>query len=388
MPWPIPTFKKIERPKPISLRLWLSTLTAIAIGMAGGVLLLWPHGRPTQGLQFWALLVGLPLVTCVLAYGIRLDRWEREQTIAEEAEREQERITLLWRRWCRRRVQVTTALAVLPIPTPTTQLSDADADLPVNTGRAKAFLWMQGKTEALRRQELLDHIASGLQATLADRQAMSIKLLLDDASLAFATAWEEAARTTFGTIAPNCNFIVVVERAVGCAQWLAQQVDLDDAAPHLVIAIQIWPNGQKEHSFSESAAALLIDPAATQASYIFRPMIVAIDTLEGDLAQLVDMQLQPETATHVWFTRCDDESVAITSALAPDPKIPVIERQLDSVLGNPGPASSWIALATALEAAQGAGPHLVAWRESENEPLNLCMIAPTQPHSPREEIQT
>jgi hypothetical protein len=388
MPWPIPTFKKIERPKPISLGLWLSALTAIAIGMAGGVLLLWPHGGPTQGLQFWALLVGIPLVTCVLAYGIRLDRWEREQTIAEEAEREQERITLLWRGWCRRRVHVITALAVLPIPTLTAQLSDADADLPVNTGRAKAFSWTKGKTEAPRRQELLDRIARGLQATLADRQAMSIKLLLDDASLAFANAWKEATRTTFGKIAPNCNFTVVVERAVGCAQWLAKQVDLNDAAPHLIIAVQIWPNGQKEHNFSESAAALLIDQAATQAGYIFRPMIVASDTLEGDLAQVVDMQLQPDTATHVWFTRCDDESVAITSALTPDPKIPVIERQLDSVVGKPGPASSWIALATALEATQGTGPHLVAWRESENEPLNLCMIASAQPHSPREEIQT
>lgn len=388
MPWPIPTFKIIERPKPISLRLWLSALTALAVGTASGVLLLWPHGMPTQGFQFWALFIGIPLVACVLAYGIRLDRWEREQTIAEEAEREQERITSLWRGWCRRRVQVTTALAVLPIPTPTPQLSDADADLPVNTGRAKAFPWTKGKTDAPRRQELLDRIAIGLQATLADRQAMSIRLLLDDASLAFANAWKEAARNTFGKIAPNCNFTVVAERAVGCARWLGEQVDLNDAVPHLVIAVQIWPNGQKEHNFSESAAALLIDPAATSAGYIYRPMIVGSATLEGDLAQLFDMQLQPDTATHVWFTRCDDESVAITSALTPDPKIPVIERQLDNVVGKPGPASSWIALATALEAAQGTGPHLVAWRESENEPLNLCMIASAQPHSPQEEIRT
>ncbi|WP_241023552.1 hypothetical protein [Burkholderia sp. Ac-20365] len=376
MPWPIPTYKQIQRPKPISARTWLPALTAIALGLASSILLLWPHGKPTQGIQFWALLIGLPLVTCALAFGIRLDRWEREQTIADEAEREQARIRALWRDWCARHIRVVSALAILPIPARTATLNDANTSLPVNTGRAKSFPWTSDKTDASRRMALLSRIAADLRTSLANRQAMSIRLMLDDASLAFADAWKDAARSTFSAIMPGCNLNIEVEQATGCAQWLTEQVDIADAAPQLVIAAQIWTDGEPQHNFSESAAALLIDPAATPASGIFRPIIVGNDTLEADLSQLQEMQIAPAELTHVWFSRCDDESAAMTASLASGSN--VIERQIDNIVGIPGPATSWVALATALEAAQGTGVHLVAWRESGDDRLNLCMIAPSK----------
>ncbi len=388
MPWPIPKLINTDRPKALPLRAWLPALTATALGIAGAVLLLWPHGKPTQGFQFWALFVGAPLVTCALVSGIRLDRWEREQTIAEETEREQARIMSLWHEWCRRHIRVMAALAILPITLRTDELSDADIDLPVNTERAKSLQLPNEEAASCRREELLGRIVGGLHTALVDRRSMPVRLLLDDASLALSDAWKNAAVNAFARIMPGGHFNIEIEHAAGCAQWLEQQIERDAATPLLIIAAQLWPDGESEHSFSESAAALLIDPAAEQAGYIFRPMISNRDMVEADLAQLMEMQVEPDSPTHVWFTGCDDESVLITSALSPDPKVPVIERNLDAIVGKPGSASSWIALAAAFESAQGSQPHLVAWRELNEEPLNLCMIAPAQLRPSHEEIQS
>lgn len=69
MPWPVPTLLEIEQTKQISLRKWLPTLSAIAIAAAGGVLLLWPHGKPTHTLEFWCILFGAPLIIDGLSLG-------------------------------------------------------------------------------------------------------------------------------------------------------------------------------------------------------------------------------------------------------------------------------------------------------------------------------
>ncbi|MEI6003126.1 hypothetical protein H3V53_40410 [Paraburkholderia bengalensis] len=386
MSWPIPTLTPISYPKPLDLRVWLPGLVALALGTAGAVLLLWPHGKSTQGVQFWALLIGVPLVSCTLALGIRLNRWEREQTIVEEAEREQRRIMSLWRAWSRRDVRVTAALAVLPVPVPPAQLGVVGADLPVNRGRAKGFAWSNGKAETWRRTKLLGLIASGLHATLAARQEMSVRLLLDEASMASVDAWKEDARNALGKIAPRCKFGIDAEPAVGCAPFLAQQVDLVGAAPQLVIAAQMWPDGKTEHAFSEGAAALLVERSDAHAGQVFRPMTSTTATLDADLKQLVQIQIAPDRITHAWLTGCTDESAGITSSLTSDPKTPLIERPFDDIVGEPGPASSWIALATALEALETGGPQLIAWREKDSEPLHLCMVGPAQPDASQKEL--
>ncbi|KVT50307.1 hypothetical protein [Burkholderia ubonensis] len=386
MSWPIPTFGKIEQPTPISLRVWLPALLIMALGMAGAVLLLWPHGKSTHGLQFWGLLIGVPLVTCAIALGIRLDRWERKQTIAEEAEREQERIMSLWRSWSRRQVRIAASVAILPIHVPAAKLGGVDVDLPVNMGRASAFVWSKNKALELRRAKLLGQIAGALQTTLTGRKEMRVKLLLDDASTEYLRDWKAAAHEALRKIAPDCKFSVDVERAGDCASCLTQQVDLVGAAPQLIIAAQLWPDGETRHTFSEGAAALLIEPAGGQAGYVFRPMSTAANSLEAALQQLVQMQISPDRITHAWFTRCEVESGAITSALTSDSKARLIERHFDRIVGEPGPATSWIALAAALEVSHESGPHVVAWREPDDDSLYLCMVGAPQSHASQKEL--
>lgn len=375
MSWPIPVFSKIERPKPISPRVWLPTLVAIASGAAGAVLLLWPHGKLTNTFQFWGTLVGAPLVACTLSFGLRLNHWEYQQTGAEESELEQQRLMGLWRDWCRRHLHIIQIAAFLPVTDRIASFSDAKAELPVNVHRTVGFAWGKGRSAAFRRTRLLHLIAVRFVDALRGRREVIVTLMLDDASLEQTEAWTARVQRIFSRAAPEVIFRVEARPAGGGAQWLAQQVDVVDAVPRLVIAAQIWLNDEAKSTFSEGAAALLIDPDATQTGSVFRPMTTARETLETGLAQLRQMQLAPDFPTHVWSSGCDDESVTVCSALTSDPRFPVVERLLDGIVGKPGPASGWIALATALEASQVAGPQLVAWREPESDPLHLCMVA-------------
>jgi hypothetical protein len=376
MSWPIPVFSKIEYPKPISLRVWLPTLVAIATGAVGAVLMLWPHDKPTQTFQFWATLVGAPLVACALAFGLKLDRWEDEQTDAEEAEKEQRRLTGLWRGWSRRHLRIVDAVAFLPVTDRIESFAEANIDIETNSGRAMGFELARYRPAAFRRTRLLHLVATRFADALRARREIVVTLMLDDESLKQAEAWVKRVNRIFARLVPSVKCQVEAQSATGGAQWVTQQVDQINSATRLVIAAQFWAEGEEDRRFSEGAAAFLIEPGARKVGAIFRPMTSTPDTLEAGLAQIVQMQAAPDRLTHVWSTGCDDASVAIRSVLTADPKNSVIERLLDSFQGKPGPASSWIALATAIEATRGAGPQLVAWREPDCEPLYLCMISP------------
>jgi hypothetical protein len=377
MSWPIPVFLKIEYPKPISLRVWLPMLVAVASGAVAAVLLLWPHGKSTHTLQFWASLVGAPLVACALVFGVKLDSWEDEQTEAEELEREQHRLGGMWRDWTRRHLRIVDVGAFPAATAEIDSFADAKVDLPMNRDRTIAFEWAKGRSIASRRIRLLHRVAARFADSLRARREVVVTLMLDHASLEQAEAWAKRAMRIFGAIVPGVIFRVEVHPATGGAQWITRQVDRIEMVTRLVIAAQLWMNEEEEHTFSEGAAAFLIEPGAAKAGSIYRPMISASDALETGLAQIKDIQMPPDRLRHVWVTGCDDdESTAIRSALTPDPKDMPVERLLDGFLGNPGPASGWIALAIAMEAMRGAGPQLVAWREPVSESLHLCTISP------------
>ncbi len=383
MSWPIPVFTKIEYPKPISLRAWLPTLAAIASGAVAAVLLLWPHGKSTNTYQFWSVLIGAPLVACALVFGIRLNDWEDEQTDAEEAEREQDRLRGMWREWSRRHLHVIDAAAFPAATSEIAKFAELEIDLPSHKERSVAFRWTTNRSAAFRRTRLLRLVAGRFAHALRNRKEVIVTLMLDDASLGQTRAWRECAMRVLGGFAPGVKFRVDVQSATDGAQWITQLVDTVDPATRLVIAVQFWVDKENEHEFSEGAAAFLTEPDTPKAGSILRPMISAGDTLETALSQIEQIQMSPDRIRQVWSTGCDeDESTEIRSALAADPADMPTERLLDTPLGKSGPASGWIALAIAMEAMCGAGPQLVAWREPKSQSLYLCSISPV----PQKEI--
>jgi hypothetical protein len=377
MSWPIPVFTKIEYPKPISMRSWLPTLAAIAACAVAAVLLLWPHGKPTNTFQFWSALVGAPLVACALVFGIRLNDWEDEQTDAEEAEREQDRLQGMWREWSRRNLRVVDAEAFTAATKKISTFAEAKVDLPTNRDRAVGFALAKNRSIGFRRRRLLHVVARRFAGDLRSRREVVITLMLDDTSPEQIKAWTQLVERFFGRITPGLTVRVEAQLVTSGVQWITQLVDTVDPSTRLVIAAQFWAGDEKEHKFSEGAAAFLIEPGETKTGSIFRPMTSARDTLEAGLSQIQEIQTSPEQLTHVWSAGCEfEDSSVLRSVLKAKPKDPVIEHLLDGFLGYPGPASGWIALAIAMEAMRGAGPQLVAWREPKSESLYLCTISP------------
>jgi hypothetical protein len=377
MPWPIPVFSEIERPTPISLRVWLPMLAAIASGAVGAVLLLWPHGKPTNTFQFWGALVGAPLVGCALVFGLRLNRWEGEQTFAEESEKELDRLGAMWRNWTRRHLCVVDVAAFPAATDEIARFAEVNIDLPTNTDRNIAFGWAKGHAAAFRRTRLIHLVARRFGDALRTRRELVVTLMLDDTSLTQAEAWTQRVRRIFGRMLPGVMLHVEVQSATGGVRWITHLVDRIDPTTRLVIAAQLWTSEYDDQTFSEGAAAFLIDPGEAKAGSIFRPMTSTRDTLETGLAQIGQIQMSPDRLKHVWVTGCeDDESSIIPAALTPDPRDGAVDRLLDGLLGNPGPASGWVALAIAMEAMRGAGPQLVTWREPGSESLYLCTISP------------
>ncbi len=342
--------------------------------------MLWPHGKPTNTILFWATLVGAPLVACALTFGFNLDHWEDEQTDAEEAEKEQQRLKRLWRDWTRRRLCVVDAVVFPAATREVAKFAEPKVDLPSQKDRTIEFERAKGRSAEFRRTRLLHlvamHFADGLRA----RREVVVTLMLDEASLEQAASWTQRARHIFGRLIPGVTFRVETQLATSGVQWTTDLVDRVDMATRLVIAAQFWAGEEEEHEFSEGAAAFLIEPAASQAGSIFRPMTSTRDTLETGLSQIKEYQVPPERLALAWFTRCEEgESTTIRSALTEDPKDSTVERLLDKSLGLPGPASGWIALAIAMDAMRGAGPQLVVWGEPDSEALHLCTISPL-PH--------
>jgi len=376
MSWPIPKLKPVEYPKPVSLRVWMPLLIAIATGIAAAVLLLWPQGRPTGTAEFWSALIGAPLIACAVAFGLSIGRWEDAQTNAEEEELEQQRLGELWRGWSRRHVRVAEVAAFLPITESIGSLADAKFHLPTARGRVIGFDWAKGRSDVFRRIKLLERVAMRFADALSSQQEVIVTLMLDDASLQKADVWIKRAGHILRRAVPGVTFEVQARPAKGGAQWLAEQVDVIGTATQLVVAAQVWSERETDQKFSEGAAAFLIEPDARQVGAIYRPMITTPDALDAALAQMMRMQIGPNRLKQIWSTGCEDGAAAIRSALTADPKDSVTERLLDGFLGIPGPASGWIAMSVALEAMRGDGPQMVAWREAASEPLHLCMVLP------------
>jgi hypothetical protein len=311
-----------------------------------------------------------------------LDRWEGEQTDAEEMEREQQRLGGLWQEWTRRNLRV---VGVAAFPAATDEIdrfAGAKIELPTNSDRIIAFDWSKGRSAAIRRTNLLHLVATRFAASLRATREVAITLMLDDVSLKQAEIWVKRTKRIFGYFIPGVSFHIETHPATSGVQWLTQHVDRIETITRLVVAAQLWTDEANENEFSEGAAAFLIEPGVTKTASILRPMMTARDTLETDLAQIKEIQMSSDRIKHVWFSGCtDDESTAVRSAMTPDPTDMAVEHLLDRLLGNPGPVSGWIALAIAMEAMRGGGPQLVAWRESKSESLCLCTILP----APKEE---
>lgn len=160
-------------------------------------------------------------------------------------------------------------------------------------------------------------------------------------------------------------------------QWL--DLRINDQALLMVVAFQFAP--QQPADTAEAVVGLLLGNRLTQTTlaplaYLHRPEHergTTTETLRYAARQALDWVPLPATAVErVWRVGADAQRDAAMAAVLAELPIVVQHNQglhdLDSLLGHPGKASSWLAIAAATQLLErGAGPQLIFSGASSDE---------------------
>ena len=391
MSWSIPSVPPSQRPEAIKLYIWLPIFVVIMGIGAAAVLLFWPQDRSTHTPKFWLLLVGAPASVCAVLFGMMLTRWERQQIVAEESEREAARLAALWRAWARHHLGVVRAVAFLPTVQTAEQLVAGEVAMPVNLQRSVGFYWGEKDKADIRRDRFLGLVVDRFADDLANVRSLEVVLILDGTSQAGAAQWKAESGRLLAEALPGIACDIRVADATSCVARLEANLGQDQMPAQLIVAAQIWADAG-ENTFSEGGAAILLSPRTAGRSVsgvqleelagrICRPMTSQTSAMADDVSTMLNMQVAPDSLQQVWSSGLNRAcSTAMLSALSTGGADSPTVVQLENALGVPGPVSGWMALALALEAARHGKAHqLVAWQESDAERVHLCVVAPVQP---------
>jgi hypothetical protein len=371
-------------PQPPRFLLWLSLLLLFCLLGTGGTLLFGDETLPEQPADLWHLALGFPILGwCVLGFG-RMLLYVGEHGAAEGWDEAREEDLTRKIRQGRRSQQVLgvslqTALQE-PGDEPSIQLeallSGANA-LKSQASRMDGAILRHSclscdadenpEAQLLRiwAQTLAD-----LAPTLAQLPADEpLALLLDvDTGLPqnqWRRAWRQAWRES------SIRQPVTPVDGSGLAAldlWLDQRIR--DRALLLVVAVQFAP--QQPEGTAEAAVGLLFGNRLTQTTlapiaYLHRPeqeRTPSSDDLLYATRQALDwVPLESTSIERVWRVGIDAQrAVDVASVLSKVP-MPVNKTglcDLDAMLGHPGSASPWLAIATGTQAiARGAGPQFI-----------------------------
>lgn len=364
--------------------LWLSLLGSFLLLGVGGAVFFSDELSLQQPLEFWRFAIGVPLLAwCLMGFG-RLLRYFGEHAVADGWDEAREEDMIHHIRQGRRSQQVLasslyTALRV-PGEPPSTQLDK----LLGGVTSLKAQPSRQGGS--ISRHSRLSSAADGdprrtllriLKSVLADLEPI-LAQLSDDQPLALLLEidtglpeeqWHRVWRRAWRESGIRQSATSVEGRGLAALDyWLDHRIR--DQALLLVVALQFAP--QQLEGTAEVAVGLLFGNRLTQTTlppiaYLHRPEQEREPT-DGDLLyatrQALDwVPLDAQSIGQVWRVGIDSErQVSIAGALAAVPmggsKPDVCN--LDVLLGSPGGASSWMAIAAAAQALQrGAGPQFI-----------------------------
>ncbi|KQN56231.1 hypothetical protein ASE98_00125 [Pseudomonas sp. Leaf48] len=364
--------------------LWLGLLLVCCLLGMAGTLLFGDESLPERRSDFWPLALGTPfLVWCVLGFG-RVLIYVGQQGVADGWDDAREKdLHGMMRRGRRSQqvlgVSVQTALAE-PAQGSEMQL---DALLSGATVLKSQASRMDGKTlrhsclscDADENPEAIllsiwTQTLADLAPTLAQLPAdQPLALLLDvDTSLP-EKQWRRVWRQAWRESGIRQQTTPVDGRGLTALdQWLDQRID--DRAMLMVVAVQFAP--QQPEGTAEVAVGLLFGNRLTQATlppiaYLHRPEQERKPT-SGDLLyatrQALDW-LPPESRSvqQVWRAGIDARGAGAIASVMVKVGMPVNGSgvyDIDAMLGHPGCASPWLAIAAGTQAIRrGAGTQFV-----------------------------
>ena len=370
-----------ERPR---AWLWLSLLVLFLLLGVGGALLFSDEPSLQRPVEFWRLAIGVPFLGwCLLGFG-RFLLHVGEHSVADGWDEAREEGMILNIRQGRRSQQVLaaslyTALRV-PGEPPTQQLdrllsgvTSLIAQPSRQGGTTSRHSRLSSDTDVDPKRTLLRILKPMLAdlvpilAHLPDDQPLALLLEVDTGlpeeqwRRVWQRAWRESGIRQSSTSVEGGGLAAL-------DQWLDHRIR--DQALLLVVALQFAP--QQPEGTTEVAVGLLFGNRLTQTTlppiaYLHRPeqerKPTADDLLYATRQALDWVPLDAQSIEQVWRVGIDSQrEAAIAGVLADVPmggsKPGVCN--LDALLGFPGCASPWLAIAAAAQTVQrGTGPHFI-----------------------------
>jgi hypothetical protein len=368
-------------PRPARPRggLWLGVLLLLLLLGACGTFLFGTQSLREHPLSFWGQALGVPLLGwCLLSFG-RVLLYLGQQQVADGWNQAREEALIHNVRRGRRVQQVLgfslhTALRERDTTRQLSTLLGAGSVLkaqPSSSGQTVSrHSCMAGDADenseqALRRvftQVLVDLVPRLKQAP--DDRPLALLLEVDSAlpQVVWQQVWDGS-----GIRQPSVAF-----EGSGLAaldQWLDQRIG--DQASLVVVAVQFAP--QQHEGTAEVAVGLLFGNRLTQTAlpsiaYLHRPEQEREPTTEALLyavRQALDWApLDAQSVEHTWRVGIDAQRDEVLSQVLAEVWLPAKHNQglfnLDTLLGHPGKASPWLAIAAATQTIQGgAGPQFI-----------------------------
>lgn len=374
------------RPKRPRGWLWLSVLPLLLLLLgACGTFLFGTPALRQQPVNFWGLAVGVPLVGWCLVAFARALLYVGQQQVADgwDKAREMDLIRKLRRG---RRVQQVLGVSLHTALRDPQASSTAQLDALLSGGKAlkaqpsrqdqsvSRHSRMAGDTDEvpeLALYRVLTQLLADMTPTLAQVSAdMPLALLLEVESALPESVWQRIWRQTWSESGIRPSTVRVEgDGLVALDQWLDQRIG--DHALLLVVSLQFMP--EQSDRRAEAAVGLLLGNRLTQTTlrpmaYLHRPEQArepTADALGYATQQALDwVPLEARAIEQTWRVGVDAQHDAALATVLDAVPIPAKANQgfsnLDMLLGHPGKASQWLAVAAAAQSIQsGAGPQFI-----------------------------
>ena len=375
-------------PRPARPRSWLwlgiFPLLLLLLGV-GGTFLFGTQTLRQEPVNFWGLALGVPLLGwSLLSFG-RVLLYFGQQQVADGWDKAREEDLLRKVRRGRRVQQVLgvslhTALreAGALSATQLNALLDGVKVLKAQPSRQGQSVLRHsrivGDTDEvpeLALHRVLTQMLADLAPTLTQvPDATPLALLLEVGSTLPENVWQRVWRQAWSESGIRQSTVLVEEDGLEALdQWLDNRIGVQ--ALLLVVAVQFAP--QQPEGTAEAAVGLLFGNRLTQTvlpsmAYLHRPEQEREPTTDALLyatsQALGWVPLDAQSIEQTWRVGVDTQrDIALTTVLA-DVPLPAKPNQgfcnLDTVLGHPGKASPWLAIAAATQSIQcGAGPQFI-----------------------------
>ncbi|MFS2201601.1 hypothetical protein ACCD00_24150 [Pseudomonas sp. Pseusp3] len=372
------------RPKPPRFLLWLGLLLLSCLLGAGATLLFGDETLPQRPSDFWRLALGIPILGwCVLGFGRVLlhagehgaaDGWDeaREEDLIRKIRqgRRSQQVLGVSLQTALRAPEDELAIQLEALLSGTTVLKSQASRIDGATLRHSCFSCDADENPEAVLLSILAQTLADLAPTLVQLPAdQPLALLLDvDTGLPekqWRRVWLQAWRES-GIRQPINS--VDGSGLAALDYWLDQRVG--DRAMLLVVAVQFAP--QQPEGAAEAAVGLLFGNRLTQTTlppmaFLHRPeqerKPTADDLLYATRQALDWVPLESTSIERVWRVGIDARRAAAIAGVLSEVAMSVNRPglcNLDAMLGHPGCASPWLAVAAGAQAIQrGAGPQFI-----------------------------